>query len=151
MNWITSIAGSGAGIVIIGVAFVAMMHIQHLPAIAHPWARRLLIVANYAGGSALAVTGLGDLGRSVMTWAAGFFGGLGSGVPRSVLIITCALLVLSTLAGLIFAPNEAVALTAALLPFLLSLVAGGFLHQVYVSTTYPAQQLAVAFNTWIGG
>lgn len=151
MNLITSIVGSGAGVVIIGVAFVAMMHLQHLPQFTHPWARRLLIVANYAGGSALAVTGLGDLGRSVMGWAASFFGGLGTGLPRAALIIVCALLVLTTLAGLIWVPNEAVALTAAILPFLLSLVAGGFLHQVYVGTTYPAQQLAASFNAWIGG
>lgn len=151
MNWITSITGSGAGIVIIGAAFIAMMHLQHLPQVTHPLIRRLLIVANYAGGSALAVTGLGGLGRSLAGWVAGFFGGLDYGIPRAVIILACLLLLLGTIIGLVWAPNEATALTAAFLPFLLSLVAGGMLHQVYVGTTFPAQQLAASFNAWIGG
>lgn len=151
MSVIASLVGSGAGIVIIGVAFAAMAHLQHLPQMVHPWMRRLLIVAMYAGGSALAVTELGTLARSAVNWVAGFFGGLGAGGPRAAVIITCVLLLLATAVALIWVPNEGTALLAAALPFLLSLVAGGFIHQVYVGTTFPAQHLADAFSAWLGG
>lgn len=151
MNLIASLIGSGAGVVIIGVGLLAIPHLGHFPAAIQPWLRRLLIVATFAGGSALAVTELGSLWASLADWVAGFFGGLGAGIPHTVVILAAAALLLATFAAMIWAPGEGAAMTAAILPAVLMLVPGGFLHQVFTATTYPAAQLAASFTAWIGG
>ena len=151
MGWITGIIGSGAGLIIIGVTFIASMHMGRVPAMAQKILRRLFIVAMYAGGSALAVTGLGALGVRIVSALAGLFGGLDSGPARVVIILTGAFMLLGVVVALIFDPLEAFILLAAFLPFVLMLAPGGFLHQVYVATTFPAQQMADSFNAWIGG
>lgn len=151
MGWITGIVGSGAGLIIIGVTFIASMHMGRVPAAAQKILRRLFIVAMYAGGSALAVNGLGSLGVRIVTSVAGLFGGLSSGPARVVIILTGAFMLLGVVVALVFDPLEAFILLAAFLPFVLMLAPGGFLHQVYVATTFPAQQMADSFNAWIGG
>lgn len=151
MNLIASLIGSGAGVVIIGVSLLAIPHLGRFPAAIQPWLRRLLIIATFAGGSALAVTELGSLWASLASWAAGFFGGFGSGIPHTVVILAGTALLLATAAALVWAPGEGAAVTAAILPAVLMLVPGGFLHQVFAGTTYPAAQLAASFTAWIGG
>ena len=151
MGWITGIVGSGAGLIIIGVTFIASMHIGRVPAPAQKILRRLFIVAMYAGGSALAISGLGALGVRIVTAVAGMFGGMGSGAARAVIILTGVFMLLAVVVALVFDPIEAAILLAAFLPFVLMLAPGGFLHQVYVATTFPAQQLADSFSAWIGG
>lgn len=151
MGWITGIVGSGAGLIIIGVTFIASMHMGRVPAAAQKILRRLFIVAMFAGGSALAVNGLGALGVRIVSSVAGLFGGLDSGPARVVIILTGAFMLLGVTVALVFDPIEAAILLAAFLPFVLMLAPGGFLHQIYVATTFPAQQLANSFNAWIGG
>jgi hypothetical protein len=151
MGWITGIVGSGAGLIIIGVTFIASVHMGRVPAMAQKILRRLFIVAMYAGGSALAVNGLGSLGVRLVTAISGLFGGIDSGPARVVIILTGAFMLLGVTVALVFDPLEAFILLAAFLPFVLMLAPGGFLHQVYVATTFPAQQLADSFNAWIGG
>ena len=151
MGWITGIVGSGAGLIIIGVTFIASLHMGRVPAMAQKILKRLFIVAMYAGGAVLAISGLGALGVRIVTALAGLFGGLGSGPARVVIVLTGAFMLLGVVVALIFDPLEAFILLAAFLPFVLMLAPGGFLHQVYVATTFPAQQMADAFNTWIGG
>ena len=151
MGWISAIVGNGAGIIIIGATFIASLHMSHVPAMAQKILKRLFIVAMFAGGSALAVSGLGALGVRLVTAVAGLFGGLDSGAARAVIILTGAFMLLGVTVALIFDPLEAFILLAAFLPFVLMLAPGGFLHQVYVATTFPAQQMADSFNAWIGG
>lgn len=151
MGTLASLVGSGAGIIIIGATFIAMMHLGRLPGAAQNILRRLFILAMYAGGSALAVTEAGSLWTTIATHLGGLFGGLGAGVPRTIIVLTAVLLLAGTVVGLIWAPNDAVIMTAAFLPAVLMLVPGGFLHEVYAATTVPAQQMADAFNAWIAG
>lgn len=151
MAFIASLIGSGAGVIIIGAAFIAMMHIGRLPAVVQSVLRRVLIIAMFAGGSALAVTELGVLWYKTSAAVAGLFGGLNAGIPRSVIVLVSVLLLLGTVVGLIWAPNEAVALVASLVPAVLMLVPGGALHQIYVATTAPAQAMAAQFSLWIAG
>jgi branched-subunit amino acid transport protein len=151
MGFIASLIGSGAGVVIIGATFIAMMHVGRLPEVAQKILKRLFILAMYAGGSALAVTELGTLWMNIASRIADLFGGLGTGIPRTVIVLLALMLLLGTVVSLAFAPNDAAILTAAFLPAVLMLVPGGFLHQVYVGTTIPAQAMADSFNAWIAG
>lgn len=151
MGTIASLIGSGAGVIIIGATFIAMMHLGRLPAMAQNIVRRLFILAMYAGGSALAVTELGTLWLDIATKIGALFGGIGTGLPRTVIVLCSVLLILGTAVGLIFAPNDAVILMAAAVPAVLMLAPGGAIHQFYVATTVPAQQMADSFNAWIAG
>lgn len=151
MGVIASLIGSGAGVIIIGVTFIASLHMGRVPAMAQKIIKRLFIVAMFAGGSALAVNGPGAIGVRLVSAIAGLFGGLDSGPARVVIVLTGAFLLLGVTVALVFDPLETFILLAAFLPFVLMLAPGGFLHQVYVATTFPAQQLADSFNAWIGG
>lgn len=151
MGTIASLIGSGAGVIIIGATFIAMMHLGRLPGMAQNIVRRLFILAMYAGGSALAVTALGSLWVDIASRIGALFGGLGSGLPRTVIVLLSVLLILGTIVGLIFAPADAVIMMAAFVPAVIMLAPGGAIHQFYVATSAPAQQMADAFNTWIAG
>jgi hypothetical protein len=151
MGTIAAIVGSGAGAIIIGVSFIAMGHLGRLPGGIQPWVRRLLIIAMYAGGCTLAVTEIGTLWAGLANRIAGLFGGLDTGLPRVVVVLAAAVLLAGVVVGLIWAPNDAVILTAAFLPAVLMLVPGGFLLNFFTVTSVPAQALADSFNVWIAG
>lgn len=151
MGFIASLIGSGAGVIIIGATFIAMMHVGRFPEVVQKILKRLFILTMYAGGSALAVTALGTLWLDIASRLADLFGGLDAGVPRTIIVLFGLTILAGTVVSLIFAPNDAAIMAAAFLPAVLMLVAGGALHNFYVGTTVPAQQLADAFNTWIAG
>jgi hypothetical protein len=151
MSFLASLLGSGVGAVTIAVAVLLERHYRHLPGQAHPWAERLMIILMYAGGSAIAVTDAGQWADKGITWAAGLLGGLDSGIPRAALIIACMFTLAALVVALVFAPSSRSAYLAAGMPVILALVAGGFLHQVYLTTTAPAQHLASALTSWLGG
>lgn len=151
MSVLAGLIGSGAGIVVIALAVLIGKHYQHLPRMTHDWVARGVIVLMYAGGSAIAVTQVGSWADTAVTFAAGWLGGLNAGIPRTALIVTAMFLIASMAVSVIFAPSPATGALAAAMPLILSLVAGGVLHQFYVATTGPAQVLAASLNAWLGG
>jgi hypothetical protein len=153
MGVLASIVGSGAGAIIIGASFFAMAYLGklHLPAMGQSIIRRVLIIAMYAGGCTLAFTEVGILWSGIANRIADLFGGFGTGIPRIVIVLTSLMLLLGLIAGLVFAPADAVIMTAAFVPAVLMLVPGGVLHQVFVTTAAPGQALANSFNVWIAG
>ena len=152
MSTLANLAGSGAGIVTIGVAFLlAIFVLPRLPQFLHGWGERFVIVLMYAGGSAIAVTTLGYWTDWLISHAADLLGGLNAPIPRAALILTCLFLLLGVLVSLIWEPNAATGIVAAFLPLLLGLVAGGVIADIHAVTVIPGQALASALNSWIGG
>jgi hypothetical protein len=152
LTLLANIIGSGAGAIIIGVSVFFMAHVGRFPSGVQPWLRRGLIVAMYCGGATLAFTEVGILWTGVVNHISSWLGvSTAYGVPRVVIVLASVALLAGTVVGLVWAPTDAVAMTAVFVPFLLMLVPGGFLHNVFVVTAYPGQQLAASFNVWIAG
>jgi len=152
MSALASWFGSGAGIIAVVAGMLILANLGKLPGkFAHSWVKRFVIILMYAGGSAIAVTRLGQYAHSLLMWAAGLFGGVSYGPAHAAIVIGAMFLIVGTVVGLIWAPDEAVAMVAIAVPLVLGLVAGGVIHQIYVATTIPAQGLADALNTWLAG
>jgi hypothetical protein len=151
MSWLTNLAGSGAGIIAVAVGVLILRHMTYAPGIVHPWLRRLVIVIMYAGGTALAVTTLGALAISGITHAASLVGGLGYGLVRTILVVAILFLLFGVIVGLIWAPDPATAIVAAILPVLLALPLGGIIHGADVALNGPAMALAQALNHLVAG
>ena len=152
MTTIAGLIGSGAGVVALGVAvllggFVA----PRCPRFLRPWLERFIVVLMYAGGAAIAVTTLGSWSDWILSHAADLLGGLNAPIPQVALILTGLFLVLVVIASLIWEPNAATGIVAAFLPLLLGLVAGGFIHAIYLETVIPGRELASAVSSWVGG
>ena len=143
--------GSGAGVVVIGVCVIISLFMHHLPALTHPWLKRLLIVLMYSGGAALAVTTIGGYALTALHWVGGLLGGTSSGLGWAVVVIVAIFLAATVAVGLIWAPDWITAVLAAVLPLILALVPGGFLGQVYTATAFPAQQLTESIAHGLGG
>lgn len=152
MSTLANFVGSGAGLIVIAVCVVLVAHLTHLPNFAHPWVLRGLIVLAYGGGTLLAYTGLGALWRTVASGIAGLFpGGLSAGVPHAVLVVASVVLIFGLVVAIWKAPTEAAVVVAALVPAVLMLTSYGAIHEFWLQTSAPAQQLAAQFNTWLGG
>lgn len=168
MRTLASIVGSGAGLVVIGLAFVLNRHYRWLPAFAYNWVARLAILLMFAGGSTIAVTDLGSWVHTKVEWAAGWLGGVNAGLPHAVLVIVAMFMFAGLVVAWIFAPSGAPdvpqwlggqakgalapsAVLASVMPLILSLLTGGFMHAVYTVTTGPAQVFASALSSLIGG
>ena len=151
MSILASLAGSGAGLIAIAVAILVDRHYRNFPGVLHSWIERAMIVLMYAGGSAIAVTQLGQWARDAALWATGLFGGVGSGLAHVALVISALFMVAALIVALIWAPTSVTATTAALMPLILSLTGAGFLHEFYMTTSAPAQALASSLASWIGG
>ena len=151
MSFLANLIGSGVPLIVAGAAWILIGHYRRLPGATHPWICRALIAVMFAAGSALAVSGLGRWLLGIITSIAGWFGGLGFG-PAHVLIVLAAFsLLLTAIAGMIWAPDDSVATLALFLPLVLALPAGGFLHHVYVATSAPAQAAASSLSAWLAG
>lgn len=151
MTSISGWAGNAVGIIVVGLCFVAARFVNHLPSATHPWVHRFLIVAMYAGATAVLITPVGQFFIHLATMAAGWFGGFGTGLGKAAIIIAGFFLLASVIVALIKVPSAAAATTAALLVFVLALEPGGFLHQFYVTTAVPGQQFAAQMAAWMGG
>lgn len=152
MSTIAGLVGSGAGVVALGVAvLLAAFVVPRLPGFLRSWGERGIIVLMYAGGSAIAVTTLGTWSGWLVSHIADLLGGLGAPIPRAALILVCLFLMLGVVVSLVWEPNAATGVVAAILPLLLGLVGGGFVHHIYTVTVTPGQDLASALNSWIGG
>lgn len=152
MGWLAGIISSGAAALIVaGAVLIFLPHYRRLPGATHPWICRALIAIMFMAGSALTISSIGHWMTGIITDVAGWFGGTNLG-PAHVLITLAALaLLLTCVVGFIWAPNDAIATTALLLPLVLSLPAGGVLHHIYVATTAPAQQVVNQISAWLGG
>lgn len=151
MSFLVNAVGSGAGIIVIAVTFIAMANLHHLPGATHNWIRRFLIILMYGGDTILAYSGIGALWNGLASWIAGWFGGLHAGIPHVTLVVASCILIVGLVVGLIKAPVEAVVVAAALVPAVLMLTSYGFIHTFWLQTSAPAQQLAAQFNVWLGG
>lgn len=149
MNVLAGIAGSGAGIVTIAVAWLIDRHQYRVPLVS-AWLARLAAILMFAGGSAVAVTPLGQWIVTMADGAAQVLGGLGSGLPFAVLTVAALFLAVGVTTDLIWAPGSGL-ITAAVLPLILGLTQGGLLHGMYEALAIPAGQYAAAISALIGG
>lgn len=151
MTSISGWVGTGAGLIVIGACLIAALFVQHLPSWSHPWVHRALIIGMYAGATAVLVT---TIGQYAVRWAltiAGWFGGFGSGLGKAAIVLGSLFLLLTVLIALWKVPSAGAATLAVGLAFLLALAPGGFLHQFYMATAVPGQQLASSVASWLGG
>ena len=149
MSVLGGLVGSGAGIVTLAAAWLLSRHLHHIPA-ASPWLARLATLLMFAGGSAVAVTSLGGWIVTAVATVAGFLGGLHSGIAFAVLTVVALFLTVGVVTDMIWSPGSGM-ITAAVLPLVLGLTAGGVLHQLYIYLAVPAGQYAAAIAAWIGG
>lgn len=151
MTSVSGWVGTGAGLIVIGACLIAVMFVNHLPKFLLPWAHRALIIGMYAGATAVLVT---TLGQYLLSWArtvAGWFGGFGAGLGKAAIVLSALFLLLTVVIALWKVPNAGAATLAVALAFILALVPGGFLHQFYMATALPGQQLAASVASWLGG
>ncbi len=151
MSTLASLIGSGAGVVAIVVALIIGKLLRYFPGFLREWVERGVIVLMYAGGSAVAVTELGSWARWLIEHVADIDGGLGGAIPQTALVIVSLVLIVAVIVSLVWEPNAGTGVTAAVLPLILGLVTGGFIHQLYVATVTPGQDLASALTRLIGG
>ncbi len=151
MTAISGWAGTGAGLIAIGICAILAGVITHLPKWSHPWVHRFLIVGMYAGATAVLVTPVGEFGLNLARTSAGWFGGFGSGLGKVGIVLAGFFLLASVIIALLKVPSAGAASVAVILAFILALEPGGFLHQFYVVTSVPGQQFAAQMATWLGG
>ncbi len=149
MSVLGSLAGSGAGIITIALAVLAARHMHRIPA-GNSWLARAATILMFMGGSAIAVTAVGGWTVTAVSTVAGFLGGLHSGIAFAVLTVVALFLLVAVVTDLIWSPDSSL-VTAAVLPLILGLTAGGVLHQLYLYLAVPAGQYAAAIAAWIGG
>lgn len=148
MNGIGGIAGSGAGLIIVGVCYVILHHLRHMPGRLHPWLYRLVIVGMFCGGCAIAVTALGAWIIGAERWAISLVGGTEMGTGHAVIVIGATFLLATVVVLLVFLPDATGAWMALALPFVLALTSG-HLHDVL--TMFPAAEFAQQVSAWVGG
>ena len=151
MSFLANLIGSGVPLIVAGAAWILIGHYRRLPSATHPWICRALIAVMFMAGSALVVSGLGRWLMGIITGIAGWFGGLNFGAAHVLITLAALSLLLTAVAGIIWAPDDSVATMALILPLVLALPAGGFLHHVYVATSAPAQAVASQLSAWLGG
>jgi hypothetical protein len=151
VSTISGWVGTGAGLIVIGACLIAAIFVNHLPKWSHPWVHRALIIGMYAGATAVLVTTIGQYALSWTETIAGWFGGFGSGIGKAAIVLSSLFLLLTVLIALWKVPSAGAATLAVALAFLLALTPGGFLHQFYLTTAAPGQQLASSVASWLGG
>jgi hypothetical protein len=137
--------GSGAGLVMIGLASIFMAFVGDMPRAIYAWVMRAAIVLMFMGGSTLAVTVVGQFAsrtlRSLVNWS----GGVGVAVS-----VCCAVFLLfAVFFGTWKRPSSSIATFAAILPIVLGIFTAGALHSVDKSTTVPARRESRQIDTWL--
>lgn len=148
MGFIAGFLGNGLALVAIAVGVLVLTHIKHAPKKVRPWVIRGVILIMYGAGALLAVEGLGNLAANI---AARLEAILPGSIGPSIITIASVFMIASLVVGLIWAPVEAVAYSAVMVPIVISLVPGGAIHSFYLATTVPAAQFAASLNTWLAG
>jgi hypothetical protein len=152
MRLFASITGSGAAIVVAALAFLLLTHHSRLPAVAHPWAKRAIIVLAFSAGSALTITWLGQQARTLLGMVVGW-GSASADTGTAYALAVAAVLVATafTAVCIVFEPAPEAAVAAFILPVLLAIPAGGILHSLSTQVAAPAGAWAAAIMTWIAG
>lgn len=148
MSTFADIAGSGAGLVIIGAAWVLLRFLHHAPARTHPWLYRAAIAGMYLGGCTIVLTALGGYAVGAEMWIVHWLGGTTTGLGHAGAVLAGLLLAVTVIVGLIYVPDTQTAYIALALPFVLAL-AGGHLHDLL--TVVPGPAIAAGFSSWLGG
>ena len=145
--------GGGEALITLGVCWLALRHYGHLPGQARPWVHRLVILGMYAAGTVLVVTTVGLWVVHAIQRLSGFGGGTapGSGIGWALVTVGGLSLIAGLAVALIWAPDPAYAYVALAAPLVLALAPGGFVHQVYVFTSAPAQSAVAQVAVWAGG
>lgn len=154
MSILAAVASAATAIVVMVGCVILVGHLTHLPSFSHPWVLRFLIILAYGGGALLTFTGVGSTWASLVNWVAGNIpggGGLQSGIPHVVLTLGSFVLILGLVVAIWKAPSAPTVMVAALTPAVLMLTSYGFIHQFWLATSAPAQQLAAGFASWLGG
>jgi hypothetical protein len=153
MNGISGWFGSGGAVIVMGLCWLAMKHMEHLPAKTHPYLRRAVIAAMYCAGAALAVTSAGEFVIRLGDDAEGLAGGArpGTGLAWALVTTGALLLAAAVVVALIWVPDLAFAYVAAAAPLVLALAPGGFAHSIYTATAGPAQDAVYQIAAWAGG
>lgn len=140
--------GSGAALVMVGVAMLVKKYQQHLPdkaAAAHPWITRARLVLMFMGGAALTITVFGGWIADGVLWLVGFTGSWG---PAALKVVALSLL-LVVVFGLLRAWSHA-GMAAMLLPIVLAMFASGFFHNLDNSISPKARNGATQLSDWLG-
>lgn len=147
--------GSAFGIVVIGSCTVllhfARRHDARIPALAHPWVHRLLILGMYTGGCTVALTALGRYVTGAELRAVGFLAAILGASEGGVYVfsVICGLVsVCVVVFGAWLEPGPGIAWWALALPFVCAL-SGGHLHGVL--TVFPVTDWSSSVASWIGG
>jgi hypothetical protein len=154
MSSIASWAGSGAALITIGVAWLLLRHLNHLPSGMHPWLHRLVIIAMYAAGLVLTVTAAGQWALSTIRGLIGMVGSTtpGSGAGWALITIGALALALTVLVALIWTPGPQYAYVALATPLVLALApAGSAGHRIYDATAGMATHLVTQLAAKAGG
>ncbi len=139
--------GSGAALIVSGLAYVIMRHLHHLPGRSSGWAMRGVLVLMFLAGSALAVTTAGHLLQGWARDARNWGGATGSAIA----VIAAVLAIADVSIGLWKGPSGRAAYIAAVLPVILGIFTAGALHQLYTTTTVPARTATAQISTWLSG
>jgi hypothetical protein len=147
MSAIASWFGSGAGLIVLGVAWVLQRHLEHLPDKAHPWGMRLVIVLMFMGSAAVAITEAGAWIEDLLRWAMHGLGGIGTAIA----VVGAVLMIAKVFFGLWRRPTDAVVTIAAFLPLVLGIFVAGHLHALYEQTSTPSRSETNQISTWLKG
>ena len=154
MSGIASWVGSGVAVIVAGLCWLLLRHLNHLPSGTHPWLHRLAIVGMYCAGVAFVFTGAGQWILSVCRHALGFVGAStapGSGLGWALVTLAALTLAAAVFVALVWVPNAQYAYVALAAPLVLALAPGGFAHHLFDVTAAPAQSLVTQVATWAGG
>jgi hypothetical protein len=145
--------GGGEALIVAGLCWLMMRYVSHLPAMAHPWIHRLVIIGMYAAGTVLVVSVVGLWLVHLIQRLGGFAGGTapGSGIGWALVTIGALALAAAVAVALVWMPNAAFAYVALAAPLVLALAPGGFAHQIYALTSQPAHSLVTQVAVWAGG
>lgn len=144
---IASWAGSGAGLIVIGAAWVLMFFNKHFPSGIQPWVMRGVIVLMFMGGATVAVTVVGKWATRKIGELAGYFGGWGA----AALVIGALFLIGMIIFGTWKFPSPKVAYCAAVVLIVLGAFSGGFFHDLNTQSGQPARQGTANIKAWLTG
>ena len=154
MSGIASWAGSGIVLITVGVCWLLLRHLNHLPSGTHPWLHRAAIIGMYCAGSVFVVT---TAGQWILGKAQDVLGLVGastaphSGLGWALVTIGALAMAAAVFVALVWTPNASYAYFALATPLVLALAPAGFAHHIYDITAVPAQQLVESIANWAGG
>lgn len=146
MGSLGSWLGSGAGLCVIGLAVLILRYKDDAHHKAEPWLVRTVVVLMFIGGTALATTVVGSWVVGLLLWLTGNTGGWGEAIAK----LGGLTLFLTALLGGLWKARQGAAKAAAMLPLVLAMFSGGFLHNLEQATAPKARQASTVVSDWVG-